>query len=431
MRISLVLTALTGVLFSPFSYSIIPTPCGTVASLNTPTILSTSPILSIAETPQSIACVYGLTTNIPGCPIAATTQNLRLSGGSGVIAVTEGYDDPYALQELNAFSAQYHLPQMAQCSDLTQPTSQACFATVYADGTAPDPAYGKGPAGDPNELIQEHALDIEMAHAMAPNASIVMVEAASYNQFDIPSKSIFSAVQCAGQIVQAMGGGQVSNSWSTAKTTTGVHEYPGETSNDAYFTTPSVVYFGSSGDTLAPANYPAASPNIVAVGGTEFKRDQNGNFTNEVGWSGISGITGTPNGSSGGPSVYEPRPAIQNFVMKIVGNHRGSPDISVIGKHISTYYLACDNYPSSPDCNAIWIAGDGTSYSSPIMAGIVNAAGSHAQSTQAELTLIYQGAQKNYHTNWHDVIEGNNGYPVLAGYDFMTGLGSPKGYLGK
>lgn len=421
MRHSLKLTFLISTLFSSPAFSVIPTPCGTVASTLTPTITSTTPVSS-GETPQSIACVYGFVPNIPGCPIAATTQSLRLTGGWGVIAVTEGYDDPFALQELNTFSAQYDLPQMSQCTDLTHPTSQPCFANVYATGSAPLPAYGQGPASDPDELVKEHALDIEMAHAMAPNASIVMVEAPTYGQFDTPP--IFSAVQCASQIVQAMGGGVVSNSWSTAKT--GVHEYNGETNNDGYFKTPGIVYVGSSGDTLAPANYPPVSPYVVAVGGTEFKRDSNGNFIKEVGWIETGGV-----GTSGGPSKYVPRPFFQNSVMKIVGKQRGTPDISAIAKNINLYYFSCSDYPTTSNCQANWTTGAGTSFAAPLMAGIIDTAGSHAQSSQAELALIYQGAQKNYHAYWHDIIEGNNGYPALPGYDFVTGLGSPKGYLGK
>ncbi|MHB1948200.1 MAG: S53 family peptidase [Gammaproteobacteria bacterium] len=418
-------TILASIVFSPYGYCLIATPCGTVATINTPTLSSTSPIPATGETPQSIACVYGLAPYIPGCPIAATTQNLRLFGGSGVIAVTEGYDDPYALQELNAFSAQYHLPLMSQCTDLTKPSATPCFATVYANGTAPAVGYGLGPVGNPDLYIKEHALDIEMAHAMAPNASIVIVEAPTYGQFDTPS--IFSAVQCAGQIVQAMGGGVVSNSWGTAKGK--IHEYPSEVNNDIYFQKDGVVFTASSGDTLAPANYPAVSPNVISVGGTEFVRDRSGNFVKEIAWTGGIGSDGLPVGSSGGPSVYEPRPAFQNFVMKIVGAKRGTPDVSTIGKNINTYYITCTNYPSG--CQAIWIADGGTSYASPLMGGIINAAGSHAQSSQAELNLIYQGAQTNYHAYWHDILSGNNGYPALPGYDFVTGLGSPRGYLGK
>jgi kumamolisin len=411
-----------GMIF-PFSVycQVVATPCGTVASLQTPIIQSTTAVPATGETPASIACVYGLTPNVPGCTIPQTAANLP-SGGWGVIAVTEGFDDPFALQELNAFSANFGLPLMSPCTDLTKPSAQPCFATVYSNNIAPTAAYGLGPPSNPDLFLKEHALDIEMTHAMAPNASIIMVEAPTFGQFDTPS--IFTAVQCASQIVQAMGGGVISNSWSNSRNSN--HEYPSESSNDVYFQTPGIVYTGSSGDTLAPANYPAISPHVVGVGGTQFIRDSNGKFVKETAWIGDAG-----DGSSGGPSLYIPRPSFQNFVSKIVGSKRGSPDIAAVGKNIDTYYLSCSNYPSSSNCQAIWIADAGTSYSSPIMAGIINAAGSRAQSSQAELALIYNGAQKHYHSYWHDIIEGNNGYPTLQGYDFVTGLGSPRGYLGK
>ena len=113
------------------------TPCGAVANINTSlNIVSTGSVPPTGETPQSISCVYNFINPVPGCTIAGT-KNIVLTGGSGVIAVTEGYDDPFALQELNAFSANFGLPQMVQCTDLTQPSSTPCFATVYATGTAP------------------------------------------------------------------------------------------------------------------------------------------------------------------------------------------------------------------------------------------------------------------------------------------------------
>ena len=73
----------------------------------------------------------------------------------------------------------------------------------------------------------------------------------------------------------------------------------------------------------------------------------------------------------------------------------------------------------------------GTSVSAPALAGIINTANRRATSTQNELSYIYNQAIKNYHTYWHDILDGNNGFPALAGYDFITGLGSPFGYVGK
>lgn len=407
MRNALLLTALfvSGV-FSPFANSA--PKCTRGVSLTANVAVASPP--PNAETPAAIACVYGLTPQVPGCRIA--DARILPSGGWGVIAVTEGGHDPFALQELNTFSAQFNLPLMTECASIDQPSAQPCFAVVYAteDGKAPPLATGKD--------LREHALDVEMAHAMAPNASIIMVEAKSFSQFG--SESIFDAVHCANTVVDRMGGGIISNSWS-------IPEYAGETEHDSKFQTPGIVYIGSSGDELAPAHYPAVSPNIVSVGATQIVRDSSGNFLKEVSWNSPD----IGDGTSGGPSVFVPRPAFQNSVMKIVGNARGTPDIAAVGYNIAFYYI--DNCTESLafDCQANWAASAGTSFAAPIMAGIINAANSRASSSQEELAIIYNGARKNYHNYWHDVIEGTNGFPTLQGYDFVTGLGTPQGYLGK
>lgn len=350
-----------------------------------------------AETPASIACVYGLTPNVPGCPINGTS--ITPSGGSGTIVVTEGGDDPNAEEELAIFSTAFNLPQCTSTPSI--PGTQPCFSVIYANttGSTPPPATGR--------FLHEHAVDIEMVHAMAPNANIVMIEADSFDQ-----PTIFNAVYCANQILALEGGGIVSNSWSQP-------EYPGETAYDTYFQGKNTIYFGSSGDALAPARYPSSSPYVVSVGGTRFVRDAQGNFQNEVHW--VTPAIGE--GSSGGPSKYELRPMVQNSVMKVVGTQRGTPDISAIAANIAFYYIE--------GSTGTWLAAPGTSFAAPIMAGIVNVSNSGAKSSQEQLSLMYTSALKNYQSYWHDVIEGNNGFQAMKGYDFVGGIGSPLGYLGK
>src|SRR5216684_6342374 len=186
------------------------------------------------ETPASIACIYRLVPHSKhGCNPNETTDNP--TGGSGAIAIVDAFDTPNAAADLADFSAQFGLPP-------------AVFQVVYASGTQPalDPSGGW-------EL--EASLDIEWSHAMAPNARIFLVEAKSNSFADL-----LTAVAVASNIVMAAGGGEVSMSWSSA-------EFPTETAFDAYFTTPSVVYFASAGDSPG-ASYPSASPNVVSVGGT-------------------------------------------------------------------------------------------------------------------------------------------------------------------
>jgi len=376
----------------------------------TPAAVSPNP-LPTAETPASIACIYGLTANVPGCPIKGTTLNP--TGGWGAIAVIEGGDDPNAYAELTAFSLQYNLPVLLPCPANPTAANVPCFGTYYVNNVKPKGAVD----------ITEHVIDIEWAHAMAPWASIYMVEGA-----DLCVPGVFATVDLASQMVANTGGGLVSNSWS-------VSEFSTEAGYDFHFQMPSVVYVGSSGDYSYPARYPSASPYVVSAGATLITRNAAGQFVSESAWRDTYFAIGQKlSGVSGGPSMYEPRPSYQDSVAKIVGTHRGTPDISFVGDPVtgmSVYKTLCTDVTNNTGCSSGWVKVGGTSLSAPALAGIINSANGRAQSSMQELTTIYTAAIKNYATYWHDVTQGNNGYPALRGYDFTTGLGTPSGYAGK
>ena len=126
------------------------------------------------------------------------------SGGSRAIAIVDAYHYATAASDLSVFSNQFGLPQ-------------ANFQVVYANGRQP-------PVNADWNI--EEALDIEWAHAMAPDAKIYLVEAASTNFTDL-----LRAVSVANSLVSSAGGGEVSMSW-------GGSEFSGETSYDFYFTQP-------------------------------------------------------------------------------------------------------------------------------------------------------------------------------------------------
>lgn len=328
-----------------------------------------------AETPGSVACVYGLVSGPTGCPIATSTT--VPTGGVGAIAIVDAGDYPTAASDLAAFSTQFGLPQ-------------ADFQVVYANGTKP-PVY--------SEWLVEEALDIEWAHAMAPNAKLFLVES-----IQVHTDPTFQAVQVAGNLVAQNGGGVISMSW-------GIPEFATETQYDKYFTTPGVVYFAASGDYgLNYPFHPAASPNVVAVGGTYFNRDSSGNFISEQYYTG---------GGGGAISPYEPIPAYQTVIAPIVGTHRGFPDVA------SDYCCAAIYFQGG------WTEVGGTSWASPTFAGIVNAAGHLKQSSNAELTAIYNeyaNAQK-YKTAFFDITTGDS--HCTTGWDLCAGVGSPRTYKGK
>jgi len=327
------------------------------------------------ETPQSIRSVY----------------NLPSTGGSGIIAIVDAYDYGTALNDFNVFSRQFGLP--TETSTNATLASNHVFQVVYAGRNKPRVNTGWN---------QEAALDIEWAHAMAPGAKIILVEANSSSFIDL-----FNAVILAASIP---GVRQVSMSW-------GGSEFSSERFYDSTFTQPGVVYFASSGDTGGIVIYPAASPNVVSAGGTTINRDSSRNFLSETAWS----------DGGGGPSAYEPIPIYQASVTSVVGSRRGTPDFS-FDANPNTGVSVYDSTPSGGASG--WMVFGGTSVSSPSLAGIVNLANSNAQSSIAELNLIYTNYKIT--SGFRDILSGFAGTnPAKSGWDFATGVGSDVGLYGK
>jgi len=325
------------------------------------------------ETPASIRGVY----------------NLPSTGGSQTVAIVDAFDYSTAENDLNVFSTKFSLPA---CT-----TANGCFKKIFASGSQPPANCGWG---------QEAALDIEWAHAMAPSAKIVLVEAASNSFTDL-----FAAVDVAtAQVTSGSGKGEVSMSWSGG-------EFSTESSNDGHFQNNNVVYFAASGDSGGVNGYPSVSPYVVSAGGTTIHRNSSGQFTGETGWS----------GSGGGPSKYESKLSYQNNVPGTDPTQRSAPDFSFDAdpnSGVSVY--------DSTRCQGRsgWLVFGGTSVSSPSLAGIVNLAGHFSASTVSELTTIY--ANYANASDFRDITSGTAGsFSAGPGYDFVTGVGSDQGLSGK
>ena len=339
------------------------------------------PSIPNGENPASLACLYGVVPPTNGCPKSST---LVPTGGTKAIAVIDYGTYSQLQSDLNTFSAQFGLPTVT-INVICQPSP-----CVNNAGT---------------EWDLEEALDVEYAHAMAPNAQIIV---GSFTNDPIGD----GAVTAAANAVAAAGGGEVSNSW----TYNGGENWCGsgncELGYDQYFNVPSVVFFGSAGDSgLGPA-YPSISPNVISAGGTFIQRDSNGNVTGETCW----------NGSGGGISVYEPLPNYQFLLTARTGTHRGTPDWAADASPNS----GADVY-STTYCHG-WCEVGGTSLASPLLAGITNAAGNFHPSSQSDLITTY-GYYKNpgiYRHYFYDVTTGSNGSPARLGWDECTGLGTPR-----
>jgi subtilase family serine protease len=172
------------------------------------------------------------------------------------------------------------------------------------------------------------------------------------------------------------------------------------------------------------AEYPSASPYVVAVGGTTLWSQLDGTYQGESAWQ----------SGGGGLSQFEYSPYWQNGVQPAsstpVGfTFRGVPDISMDGDLQTGMIL----YISGS-----WTTIGGTSLSSPLMAGVwARMLQSHPALGFASPQLYHAFAVSNPGTKllgppptinqggFHDVISGANGlYSAMPGYDYTTGLGT-------
>jgi subtilase family serine protease len=317
-----------------------------------------------AATPEALS---GLTpSQIKGA------YNLPASGGAGTtIAIVDAYEDLTVVNDLNVFSSEFGLTPVS--------------LTVHNLASSTDPTGGW-------EL--EESLDVEWAHAIAPNATIMLVEAASTSFTDLLSAVSYATSQ--------PGVVAVSMSW-------GGTEFSGENSYDSYFTGSGITFFASSGDSGAGVIWPSSSPNVVGVGGTTLNLNSDGSFSSETAWS----------GSGGGVSAYEKEPSYQQtYGVQGTSGYRGVPDVSY-NADPNTGVLVYDTTPYKGG-TGWWIVG-GTSAGSPQWAAI-QALGRSASNAN----FYVDAASSSYASYFRDITSGSNGkYSAGKGYDLVTGLGSP------
>ena len=354
-----------------------------------PKVTSTTPT---GLSPSAIQSVYNLSGLSPASG----------AGAGQIIAIVDAYNDPNSLADLNVFNAEYGYPALSTCTSLTQ--AGACFELAEPSGT---PAKNNGWA-------LEESLDIEWAHAEAPGAKIVLVEALTAS-----NAHLYSAVSYANSI----GATEVSMSWGGSETKS-------ETSDDSYFTHAGTLYTASAGDSGHGVIYPAASPDVIAVGGTTLNGCSGtscSGFTSESTWTGSGGGVSADESIPGYQSSYAGPVYSAATISALTGAKRGVPDIS-FDANPSTGVSIYDSTAYQGE-SGWWDVG-GTSVGAPNWAGIL-AAGAAAGSTALQgNAAIYSGG---YASNLRDVTSGTNGScgtdcTAGTGYDLVTGLGSPVNY---
>jgi hypothetical protein len=376
-----------------------PAPRATTVSLGTPRFGVATAI------PQAVLKVRGYTA--AGKPVlagaapagydpATIRAYLGLAGdddGAGqTIAVIDGYNDPDITSDVDTFSKRFGLPQV--CG--TPGATSRCFGfTVSTPGKSQvNPAWAV-----------ETSLDVEWAHAIAPLATIALVEAGGRT-----FGSMFSAVTRAAALHPDV----ISMSWGT-------QEFSEESYYNWHCQLAHSVCVASTGDGGYPGEYPAYDPSVLAIGGTTLTLNPGGTVGGETTWS----------GSGGGQSYFQAKPAVQQSITP--GWRRGIPDVSY-DANPDTGVAIYDTVPGLGSTG--WLEIGGTSVGAPSWSAILADADQlRAAAGKPPLTSAGDAAARAVYAAT-SAIAGiatgppNGGCPVECqpgpGWNFVTGLGSPR-----
>ena len=310
---------------------------------------------------------------------------------------------------------------------------------------------GQIPSFDPKNATMvgwadETTLDVEYAHSIAPGASIVLVETPVAETEGVTGFPQMMNAEKA--LIDSGVGDVISQSFGATENT-----FPGfgkgnysSLLNLRYAFQDALAHhvtvLAASGDdgatndeldgvTTYPQrvnSWPSADPLVTSVGGAQLYLDDAGNPVRAATvWNDGSGASG------GGESAVFPRPAFQNSVRGVVGDHRGTPDISMS----AAVNGGCWVYESFAARGAGWELFGGTSEATPIFAGIVALADQVAghrlgllNPALYQLGALSQASHFSLRTGIVDVTSGNNsfggvtGFNAGAGYDLASGWGT-------
>ncbi len=346
--------------------------------------------------------------------------NQGITGRGQTIAVVDAFGSPTIQADLKTFDKAFGLPDAPSLKTIT-------------------PA-GKLPTFDPNDSVMsgwafETTLDVEYAHAMAPEANILVVatpvaETEGVAGFPEIVKAENYVINHGLADVISQSFGATENTFPSKKSLTDLRS--------AFINAKAhhVTVLGSSGDAGATdsdsvdgtTNYPyrvnswpSSDPLVTSVGGTQLELDASGNrLSPDVVWNDGYGAGG------GGKSEYFARPAFQDSERAVVGSSRGTPDIS-LSAAVDGGAIVYTSY--DPNNTGFGIVG-GTSEASPLFAGIVALADQVAGKKLGDLNSALYTVAGQTRSGVVDVTSGNNsfdgvtGYPAKKGYDLASGLGT-------
>jgi subtilase family serine protease len=317
-----------------------------------------------------------------------------INGKGETIVLVDAFGSPSIASDLKTFDAKEGLPNPPSFKVITPEgkittTPKTCTSTYHKTG--PDLC------SDYYGWTDETSLDVEWSHAIAPKASILLVETPvteTEGVYGFPQ-----IVAAENYVVDHHLGDVISQSFgANEKTFTSPDQIYSLRSAYVNAARHGVTVLASSGDQGAtdeycdpstgcadPANviccsstnvvdWPSSDPLVTGVGGTQLHLNDEGYRTapDNV-WDDLSSTVGvkgphyTWGASGGGLSAAFSRPGFQDEVAGTVGGSRGTPDISMS----AAVNGAVDFYDTTDPTVAGWDIIGGTSEASPLFSGIV------------------------------------------------------------
>ena len=310
--------------------------------------LSDGELLSCAYSASDMQKAYGLDK--------VYQQGLR--GEGQTIVIVDPFGSPTIQQDANTFSQLNGLP----------PLTADNFQTIFPLGK-PDPFQ--------DDWVLETSLDVEWAHAIAPNANIVLLVLPSEVEDQDFQFAIFYAA------IHGLGS-SISNSYGCFEfdvSPATLRAYDFVISVAAALGISTNYASGDSGDTglgkpIGEASTPSDSPHATSVGGTSLGIPDGNGATVQVGWGTIENLLNFDavvdppagnaffsGGSGGGESVVFPKPFYQR---NLPGRGRQQPDISAAGDPFTGGVFV---FTPTGEPQQIEVIG-GTSLSTPIFSAI-------------------------------------------------------------
>jgi kumamolisin len=334
------------------------------------------------------------------------------------VQVAEAYSFPTGESGTGQCIAIIELGGGYNTSDLDTFFSNLGVATPSVTSVSVDGATNS-PSGDPSGADGEVELDIEVAGAVAPGAQIAVYFAPNTDQgfIDAVTTAVHDATLKPSIISISWGGPE--SSW-TEQSRNALNSACEDASTMGVTVLVACGDDGSSDGTSSSTptvDFPAASPYVVACGGTTLTLSGTAIKSEKV-WNDLSQNEG---GTGGGVSEVFALPSFQQSAKVpkapngFVG--RGVPDVAGDADPATGYNVIVDGQQS--------VIG-GTSAVAPLWAGLFALINQSIGTNVGYVNPLLYTA--NAEGTFHDITSGNNGaYSAGPGWDACTGLGSPNG----